>query len=59
MGLERGTVLRTGLKRRVILMFAVELIFLALLGGLLITMQTSLSVDDQKGNTKIKLEQAG
>ena len=40
-------------------MFAVELIFLALLGGLLITMQTSLSVDDQKGNTKIKLEQVG
>ena len=59
MGLEIGTVLRTGLKRRVILMFAVELIFLALLGGLLITMQTSLSVDDQKGNTKIKLEQVG
>ena len=46
-------------KRRAVFIFAVEFIFLALLGGLLIRMQTGLSVDEQKGNTKIKLEQVG
>lgn len=38
-------------------MIAVELIALVLLGGLLLGMQTSLSVNEQKHNTKIKLEE--
>lgn len=38
-------------------MFVVELIFLILPGGLLVGMQTSLSVNEQRNNTKIKLEQ--
>lgn len=37
-------------------MFAVEFIFLILLGGFLVGMQTSLSVNEQKNNTKAKLE---
>ncbi len=49
--------MRKGFKRKAILMFAVEFIFLIILGGLLVRMQTSLSVNEQKNNTKIKLEQ--
>lgn len=45
------------LKRKAVFMFAVELIFLFLLGGLLMGMQTNLSVNEQKNNTKVKLEE--
>lgn len=45
------------MKRKAAFMVAVGIIFLALLGGLLFFMQTSLSLSNQRESTKAKLEE--
>lgn len=57
MGLKGDTVLSRRLKKKAIILIAAELIFLAVLGTFLITMQTNLSVSNQKKDISEKLSQ--
>ena len=55
--MELGGAMNREMKRKAAFMVAVGIIFLALLGGLLFFMQTSLSLSNQRESTKAKLEE--